>query len=237
MTTWYEGCLINAGIGMNSEGIMNPSSILRSIQCGAAALLLFVVAWLAALPTRARANPIADWDVIAFDAVEASGKTGPVTSCDIAMAHVATHDALNAINRLYEPYAYDAVAPRGASPEAAVAAAAHDVLIARIPNQKTALDRALASALAAIPDGKAKVDGVATGRAAAAEILARRADDGSDVVRPYKPRAGLGVWRPTPPAFAQPIGVSFGKVKPFTMTGGEQFELPRPAYFHLRRAE
>jgi len=216
---------------------MNSSSILRSMRCGAAALFLVVVASFAALPMRARANPIADWDVIAFETVESSGKTGPVTSCDVAMAHVAMHDALNAIDRRYEPYAYDGEAPRGASPEAAVAAAAHDVLVARIPNKKAALAAALASALAAIPDGRAKADGVATGRAAAAAILARRADDGSDVVRPYKAAAGLGVWRLTPPAFAQPIGVSFGKVAPFTMTSGEQFELPRPAYFNLRGAE
>src|SRR5262249_34183329 len=187
--------------------------------------------WLAALPTRVRANPITDWDVIAYDAVKASGKTGPVTACDVAMAHVAMHDALNAIDNRYEPYAYDAVAPRGASPEAAVAAAAHYLLVTRIPNQKASLDPPPPPAPPAIPDGKAKVDGVATGRAAAVAILVRRADDGSDVVRPYKPGAGLGVWRPTPPAFAQPIGVSFGKVTPFTMTGGEQFELPRPAYF------
>jgi hypothetical protein len=186
---------------------------------------------------RARANPIADWDVIAFAAVEASGKTGPVTACDVAMAHVAMHDALNAIDRRYEPYAYNAVAPYGASPEAAVAAAAHDVLIVRIPNQKASLDAALASALAAIPDGRAKTDGVATGRMAAAAILARRADDGSDVIRSYKPGAGLGVWLPTPPSFAKAAGVSFGKVKPFTMTSGEQFGLPRPAYFNLGSAE
>src|SRR5262245_59586652 len=118
---------------MTSEGIMNSGSIQNSIQRGAVALLLFVVAWLAALPTRARANPITDWDVFAFDAVEASRKIGPVTACDVAMAHVAMHDALNAIDRRYEPYAYNAVAPRGASPEAAIAAAAHGVLIARIP--------------------------------------------------------------------------------------------------------
>src|SRR5262245_13406339 len=123
---------------------MISSSIRRSGRPRATALLLFIIAWLAALSMRARADAVADWDVIAFDAVEASGKTGPVTSCDIAMAHVAMHDALNAINRLYEPYEYDAVAPRGASPEAAVAAAAHDVLIVRIPNQKTALASALA---------------------------------------------------------------------------------------------
>jgi PAP2 superfamily len=216
---------------------MNSRSIRRSIQCGAAALFLFVFAWLAALPVSARANPIADWDVIAFAAAEASGKIGPVTACDIAMAHAAMHDALNAIDRRYEPYAYDAVAPHGASPEAAVAAAAHDVLIVRIPNQKASLDAALDAALAAIPDGRAKAYGVGAGRAAAAAILARRADDGSEIVRPYKPGAGLGVWRPTPPAFARAIGASFGKVEPFTMTGGVQFELPRPAYFNLRSAE
>src|SRR5262249_18334514 len=164
------------------------------IQREAVALFLFVIAWLAALSVSARANPITEWDVIAFDAIAASGKTGPVTACDVAMAHVAMHDALNAIDRRYEPYAYDAVAPRGASPEAAVAAAAHGVLIVRIPNQKKLLDAELAATLAAIPDGRAKTDGVATGRAAAAAILARRADDGSDVVRPYKPGAGLGVW-------------------------------------------
>src|SRR5499426_4852664 len=156
---------------MTSEGIMNSGSIQRSIRRGAVALFLFVIAWLAALTMRARANPITDWDVIAFAAVEASGKTGPVTACDVAMAHVAMHDALNAIDRRYEPYAYDAVAPRGASPEAAVAAAAHGVLIVRIPNQKTLLDAELASALAAIRDGKAKADGIATGRSAAAAIL------------------------------------------------------------------
>ncbi len=222
---------------MNLEGIMNSSSIEQSIHCGAATLFLFVIAWLGALPMRARADAVTDWDVIAFDAIEASGKSGPVTSCDIAMAHVAMSDALNAIDRRYKPYAYDDAAPRGASPEAAIAAAAHDVLIVRIPNQKASLDAALASALAAIPDGQAKTDGVATGRAAAAAILARRASDGSDIVTPYTPGAGLGVWRPTPPVFAQAVGASFGKVTPFTMTSGAQFELPRPAYFDLRSAE
>src|SRR5262245_25387216 len=222
---------------MNSEGVMKPSSIQRSIQVGAVALFLFIIAWPTALPTRARANAVTDWDVIAFAAVEASGKTGPVTACDVAMAHLAMHDALNAIDRRYEPYAYDAVAPTGASPEAAVAAAAHGVLIVRIPNQKASLDAALASALAAIPDGRAKTDGVRAGRMAAGAILARRADDGSDAVRPYKPGEATGVWRPTPPVFAKAVGVSFGKVKPFTMTNSAQFELPRPAYFNLGSAE
>jgi hypothetical protein len=215
---------------------MNSSSIQRPIQCEAAALFLFVIAWLAATPARARADAVTDWNVIAFNAAEASGK-GPATACDIAMAHVAMHDALNAIDRRYEPYAYDGEAPHDASPEAAVAAAAHDVLVARIPNQKASLDAALASALAAIPDGRAKADGVEVGREAAAAIVARREKNGSKDITPYTPGNELGLWRPTPPAFAPAIGAGLGKVRPFTMTGVAQFDLPTPAYFDLRGAE
>ncbi|MGH9937701.1 MAG: hypothetical protein ACREAM_15755 [Blastocatellia bacterium] len=216
---------------------MNSSSTRQSIPSVAAALFLFVIAWLAVLSTSARADAVTDWDVIAFGAIAASGKTGPATSCDIAMAHVAMSDALNAIDRRYNPYAYDAVAPSGASPEAAVAAAAHGVLIARIPNRKTSLDAKLASALAAIPDGKAKADGAATGRAAAAAILAWRATDGANVVTPHTPDVRPGVWRPTPPAFASAIGAGFGQVTPFTMTNSTEFGLPPAAYFDLRSAE
>src|SRR6186997_491922 len=49
-----------------------------------------------------------------------------------AIMHVAIHDALNAIDRRSRPYAFDAQAEAGASPDAAVAAAARDVLVALI---------------------------------------------------------------------------------------------------------
>ena len=49
-----------------------------------------------------------------------------------AMMHVAVHDAVNAIERRSRPYAFDAQAAAGASPDAAVAAAARDVLVALI---------------------------------------------------------------------------------------------------------
>jgi hypothetical protein len=108
-----------------------------------------------------------------------------------AMMHIAIHDALNAIDRRSEPYAYDAHAP-GAAPDAAVAAAAHDVLtseLAKVPDlvQPTCIPASLDIAedayteeLAAIPDGTAKDAGIAVGQAAAAAIIALRADDGSD---------------------------------------------------------
>jgi hypothetical protein len=107
-----------------------------------------------------------------------------------AMMHIAVHDALNAIDRKYQPYAFDKKAEPGASPDAAVAAAAHDVLvplISQLPSEifkKECIDPGTASveasytaALAAIPDSAAKNQGIAIGRASAAAILAKRAHD------------------------------------------------------------
>ena len=46
-----------------------------------------------------------------------------------AMMHIAIHDALNAIDRRFQPYAFDKRVEPGASTEAAVAAAARDVMV------------------------------------------------------------------------------------------------------------
>src|SRR4030095_16935595 len=56
-----------------------------------------------------------------------------------AMMHLAIHDALNAIDRRYQPYAYDHRADPSTSPNAATAAAAHEVLVALIGQLPTAL--------------------------------------------------------------------------------------------------
>jgi hypothetical protein len=109
-----------------------------------------------------------------------------------AMMHVAIHDALNAIDRRSRPYALDVQAEAGASPDAAVAAAARDVLvplIGQLPlelHTQACIDAGVASveaayvaALAAIPDDQAKAQGIAVGQAAAAAILDLRADDGA----------------------------------------------------------
>jgi hypothetical protein len=64
-----------------------------------------------------------------------------------AMMHAAIHDALNAIERRSQPYALDAQAPAGSSPEAAVAAAAHDVLLAVFPQLPSNLGLTPAAAI------------------------------------------------------------------------------------------
>ena len=106
--------------------------------------------------------------------------------------HVAIHDALNASDRRFCPYTFDGQAEPGASPEAAVAAAARDVLmpfISQLPLDlvsQACIDAGVASvdadytaALAALPDDQARAQGIAVGQAAAVAILALRAADGA----------------------------------------------------------
>ena len=109
-----------------------------------------------------------------------------------AMMHVAIHDALNAIDRRFRPYTFDKLAEAGASPDAAVAAAARDVLVPllgqlpRLPFiTQSCVDVGVASVEAADsaafslpPNTPAKAQGIAVGKAAAAAILALRATDG-----------------------------------------------------------
>jgi PAP2 superfamily len=188
------------------------------------------------IPCNSRADIVTDWNVTATTLTPAAGKNGIQQSRIYAMVHAATHDALNAIERRYRPYRYDARV-FGASPEAAVAAAAHDVMVAEIPTQQSALDAAYTSSLSGIPDGSAKNMGIAVGQAAAAAILALRSADGSSAVVPYTPGSGPGAWVPTPPAFAPALLPGWGNVTPFTLNTGDQFRPDPPEFFELTSEE
>jgi hypothetical protein len=109
-----------------------------------------------------------------------------------AMMHIAIHDALNAIHRRSRPYTFDMQAEPGASPDAAVAAAARDVLvplIGQLPLELVSpsciaagvasVEASYTAALAAIPNNQAKAQGIALGKAAAAAILTLRVADGA----------------------------------------------------------
>src|SRR6185436_2417123 len=85
----------------------------------------------------ARADAITDWNANAGAAAVAAcivpGGNPLHESRLYAMVHLAAHDAVNAIHRRSRPYAYDAAAPAGTSPEVAIATAARDVLVSQIP--------------------------------------------------------------------------------------------------------
>src|SRR6185295_4472209 len=122
-----------------------------------------------------------------------------------------------------------ASAPGGASPEAAAAAAAHRVLVALYPAQQSTFDAALATSLAAIPDGAAKTAGVSWGESVADQILALRANDHSgDLFATYTAPTGGFWWIPTPPAFAPALLPNWPIVTPWCMTSGSQFRQGGP---------
>jgi hypothetical protein len=184
-----------------------------------------------------RADVVIDWNVIATGAAFAAGKNALEQSRIYAMTHAAIHDALNAIDRRYKTYALDRRAEPNASPEAAVAAAAHDVLVAQLPTQQGTLDAAYATLLAGIADGPAKTGGVAIGQAAAAAILALRGADGSTAPMPYTPGTAPGAYQLTPPNFAAAVLPGWGAVTPFALRSGAQFRPAPPKFFDLTSAE
>ena len=158
-----------------------------------------------------------------------------------AIAHVAIHDALNAIDRRFHPYAFRGLAYPWASPDAAVASAGRVTLITLIDqlpvpdscrlNGRASVETAYARALASIPDNSAKASGILIGAAAAATILALRANDGSDTAllvgdypQRYPPR---GI--PLHPWQRLRVRTRMGNVTPFVLRHGAQFR-PSPPY-------
>jgi hypothetical protein len=220
----------------------------RQVTTAATALAMLLGAATAA-PSQANANSdvVSAWNANAGKAAVAaciSPVDNPLHESRMyAMTHVAIHDALNAIDRRSRPYALDRRVRRGASPEAAVAAAAHDVLVrllAEIPAPFppecgiagiTSVEGDYATALAAIPESAAKTRGIEAGEAAAEAILALREADGSDTPLldfAYPQGTEPGEYRFTPDrpfAFAP----GWAGVTPFVLGHSSQYR-PGPPY-------
>jgi membrane-associated phospholipid phosphatase len=164
-------------------------------------------------------NAVADWNSFALEVFAPSQGTNPMLqSRTLAIFHASIHDALNAIQRRFKPYTPGLTAAAGTSPEAAVAAAAREVLATLLPDQQAHVDAAYQETLAAIQDGPAKAAGIAAGRAAARANLARRQGDGHDTAAEpaYVPQPGAGEYQFTPPFdFAAQPG--WGRVRPFVI--------------------
>lgn len=173
---------------------------------------------------------VLDWNAHAANAiVGVAGQPPPRGLIRLAMVHVAMYDAVNAIEGY--PFTAYAVTPNvilPASPEAAAATAAHDVLVALFPLQEADLNTRYAASLAAIPDGAAKINGISVGQQSAAGILLFRADDGRDAVVPYAPGSGPGIWNPTPPGLLAAQAPEVAHVRPFTLNSPSQFRAEPP---------
>lgn len=196
----------------------------------AAGLLAFCVS-LPTAGTPAFAQPpnvVIQWNQVA----QAQFGLAPSSSQrNLAILHIAMFDAINSIEEVYTPYRVHVQASHGASPEAAAAQAAHDVLSALYPAGQATYDSTLAAQLADIAPGRAR-QGSDIGAAAARAVLAWRQNDGwpatitpdaSYVLPPFP-----GLWQPTPPANSLPTFTFYSRVVPFALLTSTQYLPPPP---------
>ena len=182
-------------------------------------------------------DPVIEWNSIM---VNTTATQNPFFQARFAaITQLAVFEAVNAIDRDFEPYLGTITAPSGASPDAAAVAAAHAVLGNYFPSDASALDAAYAASLASIPNGSAKTEGIEVGEAAAAALIALRTGDDSAPPEFYSPTSSApGAWQPTPSC--PPAGgilLQWRNLRPFAIERTDQFRsAPPPALTSERYA-
>lgn len=162
---------------------------------------VLALAMLASLGPGVRAqgatNIVFEWNQILNDTLPAGAGVG--TPRFYAMTHIAMFDAINSIQREYDPYRIQ-VPGAGGAPEAAGAQAAHDVMVVLNPAAAASYDAALAKQLGPNPSSFV-MRGAQVGALVAKEILSWRQNDGWVVSAfpPYSEPLLPGRWQPTPP--------------------------------------
>ena len=132
---------------------------------------------------------VLDWERTAFSAIYPATPI-PVGVPLLGYTSIAMHDAAR-----HSASRFDS------SETAAVATAAHDVLVHYVPAATAALDTQLTASLATVPDGTAEDRGAYIGAKVAEWLIEDRADDGyGDTSVHYTLPPAVGTWQPTPPA-------------------------------------
>ena len=174
---------------------------------------------------------ISDWNTVAFETITIdAGKANVEGFIWLAFEQAAVYNAVVGITGQYELYNWNVRGPRGASPQAAAAVAAHDVLLEYFPGSQGRLHTALAKSLGEIPDGPQKMQGIRYGERAADRLIELREDDGRFAPITFDVPPAPGVWRPTPPAFAPFFDPWISQLRPLLIDSPSQFRPgPPPA--------
>src|SRR6266581_5488694 len=214
---------------------MNPLTQFKKIL-----ILPFLIApALVALtsPGVARADAVTDWNLIASNAIVVTGgQPPPVSALSFAMVQAAVYDAVNAIDRTHQPYLVQPPSNPTDSKEAATATAAFRVLVGfpdlpgLFPAQQPTLQPQYDAYIVALPDDPpgSKAAGITIGETTARAMLDARMNDGrfGPSPTPYPPAPGI--WRPTPPFFANDPAPWVGNVLPFIVPSAEMLRTDGP---------
>jgi hypothetical protein len=198
-----------------------------------AAAITLVLAAPGGLSASARAqspgNAVTEWNAIAATAIMTTAGQAPhVAPLSLGMVQGAVYDAVNAIDERHRPYLAAPAADPSDSKNAAAATAAFHVLIGLFPAQQPTLQPLYEASLAGVPDGPAKSGGIAAGEAAAATMLAARANDGRGGPFTFVFGSSPGVWRATPPNFGLDPAPWVANVRPFLVPSVEKLRTDGP---------
>jgi hypothetical protein len=173
---------------------------------------------------------VIDWNATAYQVIKADDNyANPMSaSRSLAMMHMAMHDAVNAAQPRYATYAYTEH-DNAADPAVAAVTAAHDVLATLYPKQAVLLKTALDKSLVDAGTTATATRGIALGRSVAADVLKKRAADGSAANVPYQQGSKPGEYRFTQ-GFDFAASPQWRSVVPFTLKSVDQFRsAPPPA--------
>lgn len=203
------------------KNILTKYMIALVVIVSLAAVVIQPVAPVRAAP--ADRDAVLYWNNIAIRAVITRGGTpAPASFVYGAYVQAAVYNAVVAIEGGYEPYGTGASVRPDASVAAAVATAAHRILVAYFPAQTADLDTDYANFMAAIPESEAKSAGIETGNASAQGILDLRALDGLNAdIGFVMPAPGAGVWEL--PAGVAPLVPWMSELQPFMLQSPDQF--------------
>jgi len=162
--------------------------------------LLFVSGRLSAAPDQTP-NPVLLWNEAFLRWVRAQTPPPALTARNLAILHLALWRAVSKSKAPGIPAALHTVA--------------REVCTALFPTHLADIAR--------LSDGVAMSGSAA---AAAREVMAARAADGSSTTIHYVPKDAPGQWRRTPPAMRPPELPHWGKVTPFLLKTADQFRPP-----------
>jgi len=184
------------------------------------AVVLTALAWTGA----AGADVVTDWNTIIM-ASTGPGRPGPVALQDVAVAHLAIHDAIQSYERRFEPYYVQVSNPQG-SKLAAAATAAYRLLVTFYPSQAATLDATYGTWLA--NNALTGDAGIEVGEEVAARYVGIRRTDPNPPLPPFLGGTNPGEWRPTAPGFAPMAFEQQAYFIPLALTGPARFRAPPP---------
>lgn len=173
--------------------------IMRFTGLLTATATLLAALWLCPAPARA-ADAVTEWTLLA----DRLGR-GYANWRTLAIMHMAMHDAANAVTPTYarwSPPLPGEPPAAGADVQAAMAAAAHAVVLRLHPDRRAEADEILVRALGRSADGAGEEAGIRLGGFIGAAATDARMTDGWAPAYKFPVSDEPGRWRPTPPPYA-----------------------------------